>query len=206
MLPLLCARLRCHASREHAELGPFGSGRHRGVVEARPDELGASDRSDESTRGGPACIPADAADEMDRSRHVSGGPADPTDCPRRVSEHLPVAGCVEREIAHWPRTSYRRATGAQGKRGQYRDANGSGVTAARGYPFPAFLLILSDSRSSLSLRTEMLPTLVASMSRPKPSKRSPPLRKRMARSERLKSLFRREKDGTYHATTSMCRR
>ncbi len=78
--------------------------------------------------------------------------------------------------------------------------------AANGRAFPAFLLIRSDSRSSLSLRTETLLTFVASMSRPKPSKRSPPLRKRMARIERLRSRVGREKDGTYHATTSMCRR
>jgi hypothetical protein len=109
--------LRCLASRENAELGPLGSGRHRGVVEARPDKPGAFNRPNESTRGGAAGIPADAADEMDRSPHLSGGPANPTDCPSRVSEHLPVAGCVEREIAHRhqnvepPRHSAPRETG-----------------------------------------------------------------------------------------------
>jgi hypothetical protein len=78
--------------------------------------------------------------------------------------------------------------------------------AASGKALPAILLIRLDSRSSLLLRTETLLTFVASMSRPKPSKRSPLLRKRMARSDRHRSRFEWEKDGTYHATTSMCRR
>ncbi len=97
---------RCRAevgrpsAREDPELGPFGVGGHRCVVEARPQEVGAPDRPDEGSRRQGPGVATDAADEMDWSLDVARGPADPTNRPRRVPEHFVIARRVKREIAH----------------------------------------------------------------------------------------------------------